>query len=130
MSVDYASEWIEKAEEDYWAAVSLLCQIEHPVPNVVCFHCQQCAEKYLKAFLASHDVDIPKIHSLVTLSDMCSVLYAQFGLIAPQLEQLEVYAVEFRYPGESATQEEAGEAMKAMKQVWEFVQAGLSIRLR
>jgi len=129
MSVDYAGEWLEKAEEDYWAAVSLLRQTEHPVPNAVCFHCQQCAEKYLKAFLASRDVDIPKIHSLVTLGDMCSALDAQFGLITPQLEQLEVYAVEFRYPGESATQEEAYEAVEAMKQVREFVQARLGIRL-
>jgi HEPN domain-containing protein len=48
MSEAYLQEWIRKAEEDYTAATVLARRRKHPTPSVVCFHCQQCAEKYLK----------------------------------------------------------------------------------
>ena len=41
------SEWIEKAEEDYHVAISLRRLRRHPAHNAVCFHAQQCVEKYL-----------------------------------------------------------------------------------
>ena len=44
-------EWVEKAEGDYRAAVILNRIRKEPVPDGVCYHCQQSAEKYLKAFL-------------------------------------------------------------------------------
>jgi HEPN domain-containing protein len=48
-----------------------------------------------------------------------------FELIRGALELLNAYAVDIRYPGESATKEEAHEAVKAMKQVREFMQSRL-----
>ena len=43
-------EWIEKAEEDYNAA-KWLQESPNPFHNSICFHVQQCIEKYLKAWL-------------------------------------------------------------------------------
>lgn len=43
-------EWVEKAEEDYRAA-HLVLEADKPIPSVAAFHSQQCAEKFLKAYL-------------------------------------------------------------------------------
>ena len=59
-------EWIAKAEEDFKSAVHLLKMKDCPVGNV-CFHAQQCVEKYLKALLVTQDLEFPKIHDLVEL---------------------------------------------------------------
>ena len=45
------AEWIEKAEEDFRVATTLCRLRKNPVHNAVCFHAQQCVEKYLKAIL-------------------------------------------------------------------------------
>jgi HEPN domain-containing protein len=44
-------EWTKKAEGDYRAAMALARQRKVPLHDQVCFHCQQCSEKYLKAVL-------------------------------------------------------------------------------
>ena len=44
------ADWVDKAEDDWKAAVDLDRRRRDPLPDPVCFHCQQCAEKYLKAF--------------------------------------------------------------------------------
>ena len=43
-------EWIRKAEDDFRAA-GVLAAGSEPFHDQVCFHCQQSAEKYLKALL-------------------------------------------------------------------------------
>jgi len=44
-----AQEWINKAEGD-WATANRENQVrKNPNYDAVCFHAQQCAEKYLKA---------------------------------------------------------------------------------
>lgn len=43
-------EWIEKAEGDISIAMREMAASE-PVWDGICFHAQQCAEKYLKALL-------------------------------------------------------------------------------
>ena len=48
---ELTEEWVEKAEEDFDAADVLLYGRDVPIAAIVCFHCQQCAEKYLKAYL-------------------------------------------------------------------------------
>jgi HEPN domain-containing protein len=55
--------WIAYAEEDYGAAKTLFAR-KKPLLSAVCFHAQQCAEKYLKALLIWKDFDCPKTHDL------------------------------------------------------------------
>ncbi len=45
-----AREWFGKAERDLLTADTMLGVSPAPT-DVVCFHCQQAAEKYLKGFL-------------------------------------------------------------------------------
>jgi len=89
--------WIAKAEEDLLAVSKLLR--EEPVPaSVVCFHCQQAAEKYLKALLALYGRPAPKIHDLEVLVDATTECGAQLeGLLTPA-RRLTDYAVDSRYP--------------------------------
>jgi HEPN domain-containing protein len=54
-------EWIEKAEADLKVA-RREGQTADPVHDAVCFHAQQCAEKYLKAWLEEHNIAFPRIH--------------------------------------------------------------------
>lgn len=63
--------WIVHAEDDYKAPKTLL-GLKKPLLGAVCFHAQQCAEKYLKALLILKDVDFPKTHDLPTLNTLCN----------------------------------------------------------
>jgi HEPN domain-containing protein len=117
-------EWINKAEEDYTVA-SILATQQSPTPNAVCFHCQQCCEKYLKAFLVKHQVKFTKTHDLLLLYGMCLPYEPHFTIINQWLNILTAYAVEYRYPGISATMAEAVEAVEAMKEVRTFIKPRL-----
>ena len=60
-------DWIAKAEGDFQAASALARTRKVPLPDHVCFHCQQCAEKYLKARLEEAGIHFPKTHDLEVL---------------------------------------------------------------
>jgi HEPN domain-containing protein len=119
------AEWIEKAQGDFNVAQRELRVRLLPNYDACCFHTQQCAEKYLKAFLVSRKIEPPRTHNLVDLLTMSAAQDEALELIRGALELLNAYAVDIRYPGESATKEEAREAVKAMKQVREFMQSRL-----
>ncbi len=61
------TEWIAKAEGDFATAQRELGATDHPNYDAVCFHAQQCAEKYLKAFLQEANIPFPKTHDLADL---------------------------------------------------------------
>ena len=113
--VDPVAEWLTKAEEDYRVALSLRRLRVNPAHSSVCFHAQQCIEKYLKAILQKHGDMIRKIHALPVLLDQCSKHYPLLTALRSDLVTLSAYAVEFRYPGESATEEDARKSVDIMK---------------
>jgi HEPN domain-containing protein len=101
------AEWVSKAEEDYTAALYLSRKRKSSIPDIVCFHCQQCAEKYLKALLMEAEVRFPKTHDLLALLKLVAPVVPFLLSFHERLERMNDYAVEFRYPSESATKEEA-----------------------
>lgn len=117
------AEWIAKAEGDSNTAQRELRARRAPNYDSACFHSQQCAVKYLKAFLVSQRIEPPRIHNLVELLKLCIKRDGTFEMIRPALESLNVYAVVVRYPRTFATKDEARDAVNAMKQVREFVRA-------
>jgi HEPN domain-containing protein len=121
MTGKLVEEWIYKAEEDFESAVYLAKKDKKAVPDSVCFHCQQCIEKYLKAFLISNDIEPPGIHDLQRLRAICSEVDESFEEVSGELDILHAYAVNFRYPGEVATVEEANEAVLVMRKVHRFI---------
>jgi HEPN domain-containing protein len=115
------AEWVEKAKGDFHTAQRELRARRAPNYDAACFHSQQCAEKYLKAFLVLQKIEPPRSHNLVELLKLCVLRDGSFELVRPALEALNTFAVNIRYPGEFATKEEARDAVRAMKQVQDFV---------
>lgn len=110
-------EWIEKAEADYKGAVSLNRRRKDPLPDLVCFHCQQCAEKYLKAFLIAQGIVPPRTHDLQRLLSLCAAYDATLISLDPDCAALTPYAVDFRYPSATATDADAKDAMKTVRRI-------------
>jgi HEPN domain-containing protein len=61
-------EWVNKAENDLKTAVHTLEMEDDCFTDTVCFHAQQCVEKYLKAFLVLEGIDFPKTHDIGKIS--------------------------------------------------------------
>jgi HEPN domain-containing protein len=68
------------------------------------------AEKYLKAILQENGLSIPKTHSLADILAICIKIDASIQMIQMDLNVLEGYAVNFRYPGQSADKLDAKSA--------------------
>lgn len=112
---------MDKAWED-WASAQILLEHEPPVPTTACFHCQQAAEKSLKAFLVWSDVTFEKVHSLTYLTDLCEARDAGFATIRDAADRLSPYAVELRYPGSrQVSLQEGQDALLAVEMICEFV---------
>jgi HEPN domain-containing protein len=118
-------EWIEKAEGDYRTALRERRVRRRPNHDAVCFHGQQCIEKYLKALLTEHETPFPKIHDLVKLGEMCLPIIPELKAVEADLDLLSRYAIAFRYPGEQATPEEAKAAVKALEKVRKLIKNSL-----
>jgi len=63
-------EWIDKAEGDFATASREIRVRKFPNYDAVCFHAQQCAEKYLKALLQESEIPFGKTHHLVALLEI------------------------------------------------------------
>ncbi|HEX8599246.1 MAG TPA: HEPN domain-containing protein [Chloroflexia bacterium] len=91
-------EWIEKAEGN-WSFVQWSMQADEPVWDVICFLCQQCGEKYLKAFLEEQGINFPKTHDLVLLLNLSAGLLPELLTHKQELAYLTALSVATRYPG-------------------------------
>ena len=120
-------EWVKKAEADFATARRELGARHLPNYDAVCFHAQQCAEKYLKARLQEADRPFPKTHDLAALLELLLPVDPTLETARPALNVLSSYAVETRYPGESATKEEAREALAYCRQIRSVVRQRLGL---
>ena len=110
---ELTAEWVAKAEGDYATAGRELRVDDRPNYDAVCFHAQQTAEKYIKAFLQENDIAFPKTHSLIELLELSLPLDDELENLRPTLIRLGRYAVRFRYPGETSSKNEAQGAYRA-----------------
>jgi HEPN domain-containing protein len=101
-----------------------------PSYDSVCFHAQQCAEKYLKALLTHRQIPFRPVHDLEVLLDLSIVASPDLEIIRSPLLLLNDYAVDIRYPGESATADEAQAAVKAMRIVRSLMRSKLGLPQR
>jgi len=120
------AEWISKAEGDYAVARREL-EVNGGNHDAVCFHSQQMAEKYLKAFLFKNRVDFPKIHNLIELLEMCLSIDSSLEECREFLDRLEDYAVLYRYPVASADQSDAQIAFRDAEKVRIIMRAKLEL---
>lgn len=94
---DIAVEWFKIAETDLASANYL--QNMKPVPiEIICYHCQQSAEKFLKGYLAFLGERILKTHDLVHLNKYCLEHDVEFSVLKNDCQMINDYAVTARYP--------------------------------
>ena len=117
-------EWIRKAEGDYQVACREL-ETQPPIPEAVCFHAQQCLEKYLKAILQENDLAFEKIHDLDVLLQQCKGFIPQLEAHRDDLVKLSIYAVDVRYPGFELSVEEATTCAEIMEKVRKLIRRHL-----
>jgi HEPN domain-containing protein len=121
-------EWIAKAEGDFRTAVRELRARKGPNYDAVCFHAQQCAEKYIKARLQEADQPIEKTHNLMALLDSAVPIEPLWESLRTPLGILNALGVALRYPGESADKQTAREAMRLCCGVRKEARASLHLR--
>jgi HEPN domain-containing protein len=117
-----ARQWLEKARRDLIVA-ERAAQPE-PLPDAVTFHCQQGAEKALKAYLAWRDQPFRRTHEIVELAQQCASLDERFAMLMPAVRALAPYAIAPRYPGEprsDPTISEMDEARRCATTIFDFV---------
>ena len=125
---EITEEWVAKAESDYDLADLALTGRESPIVEGVCFHSQQCVEKYLKAYLKEHEIRFPPAHPLEPLIRLCLAVDAEFETLRLDLERLDFYVVRIRYPGApTITEELAHQAFADATRVRAFVRPKLGL---
>jgi len=97
MKIKDVIEWIMIADEDLYSAKILSEQIRKPY-EIICYHCAQSVEKYLKGYLAYIDVTAPKTHNLSLLLDLCIENNNDFENIRTECGILNKFTNDIRYP--------------------------------
>jgi HEPN domain-containing protein len=110
-------QWVEKAEADYAAALLLRRSRKKHSRDIVCFHLQQCAEKYLKARLEEAGIAVAKTHDLEKLLDLALPVEPLWSTLRPALAAITDYAMEVRYPGRSVSPMEATELLRDVRHI-------------
>jgi HEPN domain-containing protein len=91
------SEWILKADHDLGSAKLVFLHLPD-YSDTIAFHCQQAAEKYIKAILFYHRINFQRSHDLVYLLDL---LPRQINISEDMFSKavtLNGFSVEVRYP--------------------------------
>lgn len=109
------SEWIEKAEEDYRGAVRMMPYRKNPTSSVICFHCQQCVEKYLKACAVRLGFPVLHIHHLERLLDHILPGLPALNSLRADVLTVNPFGVAPRYPGLQLDMRDATDAVAAKR---------------
>ncbi|AQQ70119.1 HEPN domain protein [Limihaloglobus sulfuriphilus] len=124
-----AKKWFDKAANDM-KAVEIILKAEGEVPyDVVCFHCQQAAEKLLKGYMTNIECEFPFTHNLTMLSGSLARFKGESGIerMFIYFDILEPYSVAARYPGDISVpgREDALEAEMAITEIFNWIEGEL-----
>ena len=112
---------LEKARRDLKLAQKELREPES-LTDIICFHAQQAAEKYFKAYLVWNEIEFPKAHALEQLALLAAQKDPDFSTITDKVVLLTPYAVETRYPEfEEPLPEDAEEAVRIAETVRDLI---------
>ncbi len=117
-------EWIKKADEDFGFASINLNNPSNPYYAQICYHFQQAAEKYLKAYIVAYNLEFKKIHDLPELLRICLQKEPSFSSLSQECEFLTDYYIDTRYPVHwpaKVNRKEAKEAKVSAKKIGSFV---------
>ena len=122
--IDSTQRWLTKAFHDLVGSEKSSKDDDVSL-DVAVYHCQQAAEKSLKAFLFFHSEPIQKTHNLGILLPLCIHIAAGFGAFTAEAKLLTPLAYAFRYPDDFAplnpTRAQFDEALAAAQRIYDFV---------
>lgn len=116
--IELSKQWLAKADNDLLNADNNLKSAKIPF-DTVCFHCQQAAEKMLKAYLVANRQPYPITHDLLLILEQILNLAPEAEKLRDALALLIPYAVEIRYPDDvyMPSAEDAAEARTAAAEI-------------
>ena len=123
-------DWIDKAKNDLLAAEAIIAYYEEPPTDTVLYHCHQVVEKCLKAFLIAKLQKLDMIHDLPKLLEDCLLIDKEFESYSYQMENLNAFFIDSKYPPDPPTLfslDEAKEGLKQAKDLFYFVSKKLDI---
>lgn len=117
---DVIRRWLIKANNDFKLA-KLSLTYDNSLTGLICFHCQQSVEKFLKAYLISKNFRFGKTHDIEYLWKKCVELDSEFENL--NVGNLSRYAVEPQYPEQvpEPTINEASDAYDIVIEVKKFI---------
>jgi HEPN domain-containing protein len=115
-------QWLDKGKDELRSA-EYLSTMHYPTPDeVICYLCQQSAEKYLKAFIFSRDIEPDKTHDLEYLLEICKKNNTGFSVLSSNVYVLKRYGVLPRYPNDlGINNEDMKNALVNAKRIQKFV---------
>ena len=120
MSIEY-KEWVNYSEKDYIAAQFLMTAVNPPI-EIICYHCQQSAEKLLKAFLIKNDIIPSRTHDLNLLVNECIKIENTISILKKECNRLNDFGVNTRYPNNMDLElEDAKIALKDAEKIKEYI---------
>lgn len=124
--VEETRAWLVRALHDVQGIRSLL-EGTPALPDLAVFHCQQAAEKALKAFLSWHDIPFQKTHNIAQLGRAATAVDPSLAPLVERGAELTPFAWRFRYPGDAIAPDaqDVRRAADLAREVYEAVLARL-----
>jgi HEPN domain-containing protein len=117
-------DWLTRASHDLRSSRAL-ASLEEPLLDTAIYHCQQAAEKSVKAWLQSNDEPFPRTHDIEDLVERASGANPDFSKFLKAASVLTPYVSAFRYPGgfdePMPTRAEFDEALQNAQAIYDFV---------
>ena len=121
-------EWVQCAEADYDVACHLSRKRQRFSTKAICFHCQQCVEKYFKARLIEAGRLFPNTNDLEQLLNLLVPIEPFLAASQPALGALTAaYGIQFRHPGDLALKQNAKSALRDCRAIRKEVRASLEL---
>jgi len=119
--------WMAKARSDLGTARKVASGPDAYLDTAI-YHCQQAAEKAIKALLVQHDLRFEKTHDLEVLIARALPVTPGLSKLLDQADRLTPYAVAYRYPGEELvpSTEEFAAALTAAEEIFACIESLLS----
>ena len=119
-------ERVRKAETDY-LMMKAGQQISAPdIHDAICFHAQQCIEKYLKAWLQEANIRPPRTHELNVLLNLIVPTHPEWGTWRTDFAKFKPHAVDARYET-FMTEADAEHAVRVCTEVRAAIRAVLQL---
>jgi len=103
-NIEDVKEWHRIADSDFDSAILLNEAVRRHL-EIICYHCAQSVEKYLKGYLVNHDIIPLKTHDLPYLRSLCEEIDNIFATIKTECDFLNRFANDIRYPHRRETTE-------------------------